>query len=213
LDLLLVACAAEEEFERCTMPQSGEEYVFCEERVGEYKTILWEEYESVCSNLQQLETEVNSSSNVSGRSRFYALKKSAIERLLSYYDWWPENVAGKECDELPDDAQDEFGFIPTQFDQDVVPALRYHHAKNLLRSYFARHQNAPQDAPDNDTSQHTRSQQFSIIPLKSTIPTAGRGVVIDGHALAGTLLAFFPGKIWPKEHLMSASLQTQVNLS
>ena len=114
------------------MPQSGEEYVFCEERVGEYKTILWEEYESVCSNLQQLETEVNSSSNVSGRSRFYALKKSAIERLLSYYDWWPENVAGKECDELPDDAQDEFGFIPTQFDQDVLPALRYHHAKNLL---------------------------------------------------------------------------------
>jgi hypothetical protein len=46
---------------------------------------------------------------------------------------------------------------------------------------------------------------FSILCLRSLIPGAGRGVFVDGHALAGTLVAFQPGEVWAKEFLLNNS--------
>jgi hypothetical protein len=39
--------------------------------------------------------------------------------------------------------------------------------------------------------------------LQSLIPGAGRGAFLDGNATAGTLVAFMPGDVWPKEHLLT----------
>ncbi|KAL3799802.1 hypothetical protein HJC23_010452 [Cyclotella cryptica] len=221
--LLYVARLAEEEFRRTNDAvvmgsEDEDDYVFHLDRVADYKQVLWREYENVHRKMK--EGEAGSAEGESGGSilssqkrQFYRIKKGAIERLFDYYDWWPpEHDSNEEFTELNDGEQDEFGFRPSQFRSDVIPAMRYHHSKNLVRSYYARHYGALQNRSSRHVQQQ-QQQQFSIIALKSTIPNAGRGVYIDGKAIAGTLLAFFPGKIWPKEHLMSASLQTQRNLS
>ena len=194
LDRLTVASSAEEQF------GGNDEYEFDDRRVDEYKEILIQDYDSVCEKLMTLETTIDDNRTTSSRHSFYQLKKRGIERLLSYYNWWSESQNIKQH-ELTDDQEDEFGFCPSKSSSEVIPAMRYHHTKNLIRSYFARHNNMLQN------------QNFSITALRSTIPKAGRGVFIDGYAPAGTLLAFFPGKVWPKDFLMSASVQTQMHLS
>jgi hypothetical protein len=196
LDRLCVASFADEEF------GASDEYDFDEQRVDEYKDIMWRDYEEVCGKMKECE-QMAIDERINSRRKFYELKKTGIERLLSYYDWWPQHHIAERKDEakLNDGEEDEFGFCPSRSTPDIIPAMRHHHAKNLIRSYFARHNNL------------LHNEQFAILPFKSTIPNAGRGVFLDGYAPAGTLLAFFPGKIWPKDHLMSASLQTQMSLS
>jgi hypothetical protein len=88
----------------------------------------------------------------------------------------------------------------------------------MIRSYYACNYGVLQNHGSQQQQQQQQQQQeqpqkFSIIALKSTIPNAGRGVYIARKAIAGTILAFFPEKIWPKERLMAASLQTQQTLS
>ncbi|KAL7518958.1 hypothetical protein ACHAWX_003757 [Stephanocyclus meneghinianus] len=219
--LLNVARLAEEEFRRTTddaeVMRTEEEYVFHSDREKDYNTILWKEYEDVERKMHEWVVangqRESSFSILSSQHQFYRIKTGAIQRLLHYYDGWPQHVARKESTELDDGEQDEFGFCPSQFRSDVIPAMRYHHAKNLIRSYYARNYGVLQNQSPQQQQHHQQQQKFSIIALKSTIPNAGRGVYIDGKAIVGTLLAFFPGKIWPKEHLMAASLQTQRNLS
>lgn len=200
LDRLLMASMAEEEF-----GDSEDGYIFDESRVEEFKDIMWREYENVSERLKQCEALEQEPENnrVSSQGKYYKLKKGGIKRLLTYYDWLPqnENSENVKITELNEGEVDEFGFCPSQSSPDVIPPMRYHHTKNLIRSYYAR----------NNIS--FQNQQFSIMALKSTIPNAGRGVYVDGYAPAGTLLAFFPGKIWPKDYLMTASLQVQMNLS
>eukprot|EP00956_Cyclotella_meneghiniana_P007659 scaffold10268_cov61-Cyclotella_meneghiniana.AAC.5 len=202
LDRLLMASMAEEEF-----GESDDGYIFDESRVEEFKDIMRKEYEDVSGRLEQCDAFEQELENgkATNRRNYYRLKKAGIERLLIYYDWLPqnentENVIATELNSNQGEA-DEFGFCPSQSSPDVIPAMRYHHAKNLIRSFYARNNTAFQN------------QQFSIMALKSTVPNAGRGVYVDGYAPAGTLLAFFPGKIWPKDYLMTASLQVQMNLS
>ena len=192
VDRFVVASSAEEQF------GGNDEYEFDDRRVDEYKEILIRDYKDVCYKLMTLELTFDDTRTRLNRHGFYQLKKAGIERLLSYYEWWPESEK-ITTHELTDDQEDEFGFCPSRSSPEVIPAMRYHHAKNLIRSYFARHNNT--------------FQNFSITALKSTIPESGRGVFIDGYAPAGTLLAFFPGKVWPKDFLMSASIQTQMHLS
>lgn len=196
LDRLFVASLAEEEF------GAGDEYVFDESRVDEYRDILWKDYEDACTKLQEWEAdEQENDGKVVSRCEFYKLKKAGIARLLDYYKWWPkEEVHKHDVSDLPDDQEDAFGFCQNKSSADVLPAMRYHHTKNVIRSYYARNNNVLQN------------EQFSILPFKSTISNAGRGVFIDGYAPAGTLLAFFPGKVWPKDFLMTATLQVQRNL-
>jgi hypothetical protein len=44
-----------------------------------------------------------------------------------------------------------------------------------------------------------------VVTLKSLIPGAGRGAFLDGQAEAGAVVAFQPGDVWPKEHLLTNS--------
>jgi hypothetical protein len=196
LDRLCLASLVEEEF------GAGDEYEFDETRVDEYKDILSKDYEDACAKLQKWEADKQENDGmVASRGEFYKLKKASIARLLDYYKWWPQENANEKGDsDLPGDQVDEFGFCQNKSSSDVIPAMRYHHTKNAIRSYYARNNNVVQN------------QQFSILPFRSTISNAGRGVFIDGYGPAGTLLAFFPGKVWPKDFLVTATLQVQRNL-
>ncbi|KAL7473846.1 hypothetical protein ACHAXS_014366 [Conticribra weissflogii] len=134
-----------------------------------------------------------------------------------------------EDDPTSESWMDEFGFRPNQAEEDVISAMRYYHVRNMIRAYYVRnspssHGRIGDDESSSDDSKNpisrssnnairTKNYYHTLHTLKSTIPGAGRGVYLDGFAPAGTLLAFFPGKVWPKDRLASASLQTQMELS
>ena len=199
IQLLNVAYDVEEEMG----DEDDEDYMFSKEEEDQYKSILLSEYEKVCHLLDKCkETSDNTAaaSYTSDPVPFYKIKQEAIETLLNYYNWWPKDMVPQSSSNIntdDEDYEDVFGFTPNK-DSEIVSAMRYYHVRNLVRSILARHQ---------PNSYH------SILPFKSTIPSSGRGVFIDGFAPAGTLLAFIPGKVWPKEHLQSASLQTQMQLA
>ena len=202
-------------------------YEFSDAEAAEYKEILLQEYERICKLLAE-DTSINSQSMTSDPIQYYKLKKGAIETLLRYFDWMPSQ---KKSTSLPadDDTQppqttdekdyvDDFGFYPNQSEAKIVSAMRYYHVRHIVRSHRVRtfptiDTNTEDTNTDANTGGGAGHCTYSILPFKSTISNAGRGVFIDGFAPAGTLLSFFPGKVWPKEHLMTASLQTQLQFS
>ena len=135
---------------------------------------------------------------------FLVTKKDAIETVLDHFGWRPEK--NLRSNEMKDDYVDAFGFKPNQAEADMVGAMRYYHARNLVRSSLAH------CILQEDGEAH-RQRSHSLIPFKSTLEEAGRGVFVDGFAPAGTLMAFFPGKVWPKERLSAASVQSQMELA
>ena len=200
LQLLNLAYDMEED----GMEEENDDYEFSNKEEEElYKDILLSEYNNVTQSLKEWEgkdEDDKKQRRTADPVPFYKMKQSAIETLLTYFDWLPKdtsviksinNTADEEC-------IDEFGFSPNKSDPDLIPAMRYYHVRNLVRSSRVRQQ--PQC-------------YHSLLTFKSTIPSAGRGVFIDGFAPAGTVLALIPGKVWPREHLQSASLQTQMQLA
>lgn len=53
---------------------------------------------------------------------------------------------------------------------------------------------------------------FSVVALQSSVPGAGRGVYVDGYAKAGSILAFQPGEVWSKEHLVNLPVEIERQL-
>jgi hypothetical protein len=156
---------------------------------------------------------------------FYIMKKDAIETLLKHYNWWSidnenhSNNANENVDDI--EYIDPFGFVPNKATKDVVCAMRYYQTRNLVRAFMVR--NTHYYHPHDEKSSNTTTTQIhqppppkcyhTLLALKSTITTAGRGVYIDGFAPAGTLLAFIPGNVWTKEQLSNITTQTQIQLS
>jgi hypothetical protein len=181
-------------------------------------------------NNSQEEITANSSRTPNPRP-FYIMKKGAIETLLKHYNWWSTTITTTTNDNHIDDHSNEnvddieyidpFGFVPNKSTKDVVCAMRYYQTRNLIRSFMVRntHYYPPHDEKISNTTttqihQPTPPKCYhTLLALKSTIPTAGRGVYIDGFAPAGTLLAFIPGNVWTKEQLSNITTQTQIQLS
>ena len=212
--MLNVACHVEEDMVlhhksnvNVAENDDDESYEFTDAEAAEYKEVLFQEYDRICKLL--------ANANESDASQYYEVKKGAIETLLQYFDWVPPNTTLST--EKPDiqtdekDYADDFGFYPNRSEAEIVSAMRYYQARNIVRSHRVRTFTVNDDGSNTENS--SESYTYSILPFKSTITNAGRGVFIDGFAPAGTLLSFFPGKVWPKEHLMNASLQTQMQFS
>jgi len=212
VQLLNVACDVEEgmilRHNNNSTVDNDDDYEFSDAEATEYEDILLQEHERLCKILANTEA--------SDATQYYKLKKSAIKTLLQYFDWrMPQNTPlngelKPQSDE--EDYVDDFGFYPNRSEAETVSAIRYYHVRNIVRSHRVRtFPTIDTDTDTNaDTNKGTGPYTYSILPFKSTISNAGRGVFIDGFAPAGTLLSFFPGKVWPKEHLMAASIQTQM---
>ena len=145
------------------------------------------------------------SSEHPGPESFHLRKLGALRTLLSFHGWaeMGEQVEtrGRELsltDEptSPVDESDDFGYIATGAKKDVVDAIRRYQAWNMIRSALIR-----------------REIGHSILALKSTIPGAGRGVFLDGEAMEGSLVAFIPGEVLPKEYLTNPSASLNDYLS
>lgn len=198
------------------MKEENDDYVFSTEEELECKDILLREYDNVCQLIEDWKgtNEVDKTQRrTSDPTSFYEIKKGGIETLLTYFDWWPEGASlskNNSANTDEEEYEDEFGFSPNKSDSELVGAMRYYHVRNLVRSSLVRRARDNDDS-NNNSDDNSQPRGFnSLLPFKSTIPSAGRGVYVDGFAPAGSLLAFFPGQVWPKEHLMSTSLRAQM---
>lgn len=89
---------------------------------------------------------------------------------------------------------DEFGYHET-IDEEENKQIRHYQAINICRAAKLRNECG-----------------YSVVALQSSIPGAGRGVFVDGYAKAGSILAFQPGEVWAKEHLVSLPVEEERKL-
>ena len=179
-----------------------DEYKLSSQEEDKFREVLVKEYEKT---VEAIEKKAPVKRRTSDPIPFLVTKRDAIETVLSHFGWQPEKFL--RSNELEDDDHvDAFGFKPNQAETDMVDAMRYYHARNLVRSSLAH-------CVGQDDEEARRQRNHSLIPFKSTLEEAGRGVFVDGFAPAGTLMAFFPGKVWPKERLSAASVQSQLELA
>lgn len=109
--------------------------------------------------------------------QFLQLKVLALEVLFSFYEW------GNKVDDSRFKDGDPFGYIIRE-SEEINKAIRYYQLLNLTKGVLIK-----------------KELGFSSVALKSTISRAGRGIFVDGFAPAGSVLAYFPGEVWPKEHI------------
>ena len=129
---------------------------------------------------------------------FLKKKLDALNLIINFKGWKESNSdLGDDASNFKntnnDKESDPFGYYPQNDSDEMVNAVRYHQMINMTRAKLLRTQS---------------SVGFSIVALQSTVPTAGRGVFVDGYARAGSLLGFFPGDVWPKEYLMNMKTST-----
>ena len=136
------------------------------------------------------------SDSISNQLPFLIKKHRAIQTLALSQEWEnsPQHVFSaisnrKGNNSIPSDA---FGFIENK-NKSVNEAIRKHQRENLIRAI------------------HLRSRLgYSTLALESTVEEAGRGIYVDGFCPAGSLLAFFPGYVWPKEQLLKSSVVAHI---
>jgi len=124
----------------------------------------------------------------SPQAAFLARKIGALETLMSYHGWidspklpdWEQHAVSTD----EHIRRDDFGYDGSKSEPHVLEGMRFYQTVNMCRSAMIRQQLG-----------------YSSIALKSTIHGAGRGVFVDGKCKIGSLLAFVPGEVWPKEHL------------
>jgi hypothetical protein len=148
---------------------------------GSYKKILLDEHQKTCTDVEEL--LANESSEQCHSLAFSKRKRGAIEILLSFHGW------SSTTEVLVDDfGLDDFGLNVATTTEKRLNLIRQYQTVNFCRSTLLREDHG-----------------FSVLSLKSLIPGGGRGAFIDGEAKAGSLVAFQPGDIWPKEHLLTTA--------
>lgn len=176
--------------ERLNIPPSAE----IDEEVDlsaetEYKEILFGEY-----NLtqHQMQDSVNSTSDETSSERslpFFRRKLGAIETILAHFGWSQQSTTSKSGtfnDDQTLPSVDDFGMDVSSVGENNLRLIRKYQAMNLCRSALIRDELG-----------------YSVLCLRSNIPGGGRGLFLDGSALAGSVVAFQPGDVWPKEHLIT----------
>lgn len=112
---------------------------------------------------------------------FLTRKKSALELLIDYY----------EHGNRPTESVDELDALGTDLGRvisdDTLERIRSFQLVNVCRS-----------------SKIKEELGYSLWVLPSSISNAGRGCFLDGKVPLGSLVAFQPGDVWCKEHLVTS---------
>lgn len=148
---------------------------------SDYKQILISEYDCTQEQILQSTGDENS---LEQSLAFFRRKLRAVESLLTYHKWF-ESTAKSEPNS-DDSSLDDFGMDLSNVGENNLRLIRKYQTMNICRSALIR-----------------QELGFSVLCLRSNIPGAGRGLFLDGSALAGSVVAFQPGDVWPKEHLLT----------
>lgn len=150
------------------------------EFVEKFRDVLLMDFEKTQQELSKVLPE--SKNQIS----FLTTKSDAISILLQYYGW----VYNSDSQSVPivksEGTLDPFGMKLDDTNADTMHQIRQYQTVNICRSALIR------DALG-----------YSVLALRSSIPGAGRGLFLDGSSMAGAIVAFQPGDVWPKEHLLT----------
>lgn len=154
-----------------------------------YRSVLWKDYEATLKTLLNPPTIRHPS--IPPPEAFLRRKLGALRTLFSFYGWSTEGLerlppAHERVEEtVLDISRDDFGYNEREDDQETMAEIRHYQKINMYRSALLK-----------------QALGYSVMSLKSLIPGAGRGLFLDGQVMAGTVLAFYPGEVWPKEYLV-----------
>lgn len=127
---------------------------------------------------------------------FLRRKLGALQSLLVFHGMpiqkAPMGTDNETTTTTNGDSLDDFNMETSNMNKRSFDMVRHYQTLNMCRSALIR-----------------QELGYSILSLKSTIPAegggAGRGTFVDGLAPTGSLVAFQPGEIWPKEHLLTTA--------
>jgi hypothetical protein len=126
------------------------------------------------------------------RQRSYLQQKlDAIDTLWNFFEWQSDSNPTRSFTNhavLEEHGKaDAFGYYINS-NENINRSIRYYQLINLTKAILIK-----------------QRLGFASLALGSTLPNAGRGIFLDGFVPAGSLVAFFPGMIWPKEHLANVN--------
>lgn len=153
------------------------------------KDILQQEEQETAKQLEQAKRTALTSSDSSRSLSFFNIKLGALQTLLYFHGL--KSTPPTSSSSSPDGGLDYFGMDvdSTKEDNRRTQIIRQYQTINLCRSALIR-----------------ETLGYSVLTLRSTIQGAGRGTFVDGEgATTGSLVAFQPGDIWPKEHLLTSA--------
>lgn len=107
-------------------------------------------------------------------------KIEALELVMSSLGWSQKDLTSRDVD--------AFGMHLGDANAITTATVRRHQALNLCRNFLIK-----------------EKLGYSILCLRSDI--SGRGLFCDGNAMAGAIMGFQPGDVWPKEHLLTDSIE------
>lgn len=110
-------------------------------------------------------------------------------------------------------AQDETTNVNSKSERQVswveADAFGYHETIDPRRNHLIRHYQAINICR---AAKMRDEWGYAVVALQSSIAGAGRGVFVDGYAKAGSILAFQPGEVWSKEHLINLPIEVERQL-
>lgn len=151
-----------------------------------FQSVDWARVRSILKNDLDHSKSVTvdeSSPQAAFQHGFLQQKQSAIESLLN--DRARPNIGSQNSATVDDFGVDLLG----KSDQSLRMIRRYQ-MLNVARSALIRERLG-----------------YSVLVLKSLIPNGGRGVFVDGKSLTGSVVALQPGDVWPKEQLLTSSIE------
>ena len=110
---------------------------------------------------------------------FLERKLRALDTLLQFHD-------ARELHLSDTETIDDFGVDLSETSEKSLKLLRQYQTINMARSTLLK-----------------QKLGYSILCLKSLL--SGRGCFIDGSTPPGSIVAFQPGEVWVKEHLMTTA--------
>jgi hypothetical protein len=162
----------------------------------QYDKILQEEFQYTLTELENLTIQAPKGASP---KEYLTIKRGAIETLLNRRTQSQEEPLKSEVEDgVPKEVSwidaDNFGYHET-IDQEMNKQIRHYQTVNMCRAAKLREELG-----------------YSVVALSSSIAGAGRGVFVDGYAKAGSILAFQPGLVWTKEHLVNLPIEVEKEL-
>jgi hypothetical protein len=148
------------------------------QNIHELQRIVNQEIGVTENELIRVQNQTDDDSAKRRQEEFLQRKKSALQLLL-----YPE--------ERPTERIDGFDALGTDLakvvSEDTLARIRSFQLINACRS-----------------AKIKKELGYSLWILPSLIPNAGRGCFVDGKVPLGSLIAFQPGEVWCKEHLVTS---------
>ena len=162
-----------------------------------YKDILINDFDRTKQQLSEMVDVVTPTDTYKHQSQmnFLTTKEQAILSLLQYHGWdritdkltvLPISTKSDDADTTATSSLDAFGMKIEDAKVETIRLMKQYQTVNICRSALIRDELG-----------------YSVLSLRSSIPNAGRGLYIDGSVMAGAIVAFQPGDIWPKEHIIT----------